>query len=144
MSVWWVLYNFIAFICNVFYFDLLHILFFKIYGMHISLVYLCVYLSDRPFKQPALILRNYERNGCMAVTLLQQHQQSTLCLQYHNEYVLKPLTCLADRNSSSGKIKCLSKYWPIREVRSNLAIVEYSNTSTAIHKINTCKNNVSM
>jgi hypothetical protein len=53
---------------------------------------------------------------------------------------LKPLTCLADRNSSSGKIKCLSKYWPIREVRSNLAIVKYAHA--AIQMINTCKNKV--
>lgn len=33
------------------------------------------------------------------------------------------ITSLADKNSNNGNTKCLSKYWPLREVKSNFDIV---------------------
>jgi hypothetical protein len=47
------------------------------------------------------------------------------------------LTCLADRNSRRGNIKCLSKYWPIREVRSNLAIIKIGTQTVPVIIIHT-------
>lgn len=33
------------------------------------------------------------------------------------------VTSLTDKNSNKGKTKCRSKYWPIRVVKSNSAIL---------------------
>ncbi len=46
---------------------------------------------------------------------------------YETTQILKPsiamsLTSFTDKNSSKGKTRCRSKYWPIRVVKSNSAI----------------------